>query len=117
MTPNEFHTAFVLCAPQYDWKESTASGALRGYRDVDGETLGFCPITALYFCESGEFIPINSYNECLDKLGLTEGAARYIAQAADLKPESVRFPKTAGKKLYHDLEEANVPVEVTDDWL
>jgi hypothetical protein len=34
-----------------------------------------------------------------------------------MKSEARRYPHKAGEKLYHDLEEANVPVELTDDWL
>jgi hypothetical protein len=117
MTPNEFHTAFTKCAPEYNWKESSGNGALRGFKDVDGTQKKFCPITALYFCETGVYVGVTEYAECLPTLGLTDGAARYITQAADMKSEARRYPHKAGEKLYHDLEEANVPVELTDDWL
>jgi len=108
MTVRRFHDLFRKCLLSYAWRSRRSGGSLRGTRIVDGTEQQFCPVTALYFCETGEYMSPMEYLGAAKLMGLGRNSARYIATAADMKPGTFKYPATAGRKLEADFEAMGV---------
>lgn len=84
MTPKTFYNKLEKSKSKIKWVRSHHGDEIRGtIRSGPWRGDDVCPITGVYYLESGVYVGVYSYEDAADELNLTYEFATDIAGAAD----------------------------------
>ena len=99
MTSAQFYKKLEACRDKFAW-ELKSDGSIRGEITKGGDGMNFCPITAMHYAETGEYV--STYFAPIvgsDTFNLYFDFINKVMSSADNEKDSVEYSKYTRNRL------------------